>query len=79
MMADNEEGVDSIERDFDSFIICYVSIAMIFRTDASQEMLSLFTQRNAEMQSVSKKSGSVNQFTTFLGAIYEIISESSEQ
>lgn len=31
----------SIERDFDSFIICYVSIAMIFLTDASQDNLKM--------------------------------------
>ena len=31
----------SIERDFDSFIICYVSIAMIFLTDASQDNLKI--------------------------------------
>ena len=41
MMADTEVGVDSIERDFDSCIICYVRIAMTFRTDALQDNLKM--------------------------------------
>lgn len=41
MMADNEEGADFHREDFDSFIICYVSIAMIFLTDASQDNLKM--------------------------------------
>lgn len=41
MMADNEEGADFHREDFDSFIICYVSIAMIFLTGASQDNLKM--------------------------------------
>ena len=41
MMADNEEGADFHREGFRLLYICYVSIAMIFLTDASQDNLKM--------------------------------------